>query len=294
MRLYTTSQGIAKAIDDETLALLDLPYADIGALLTEDPELKSLASAGVIGTLPLSDAQVLAPILRPSKIICMSANYHSHLDDEVAGVLKMLNPDSGDEEIQTLKETPTFFGVPSSAICGPTDPIRLPAIAPNQVDYEVEVAVVIGKGGKDLPIDQAWKHIAGLTLSNDVSARDLQGRAMRTHFFELGHAKGLDTFKPLGPCLVTRDEFSLPLDLAIETKVNGEVRQSARTSGMVHSVESSISQVSRYFTLFPGDVILTGSPSGVGFFQDKYLKYGDVVEMSAEGIGKIRNEVVHE
>ncbi len=292
MRLYTTNRGIARAVDEETLALLDLPYADIGALLTADPDLTGVATTGVKETFALSDAKVLAPILRPSKMFCMSANYHSHLDDEVSGVLKMLNPEGGGEEIQTLKKTPSFFGIPSSAICGPTDTIRLPTIAPDQVDYEVEVAVVIGRGGKDLPVDAVWKHIAGLTLSNDVSARDLQRQAMSTHFFELGHSKGLDSFKPLGPCLVTRDEFSLPLDLAIETKVNDEVRQSARTTGMVHSVESCIAEISRYFTLFPGDVILTGSPSGVGFFQGKFLKPGDVVEMSAQGIGKIRNEVV--
>lgn len=292
MRLYTTDRGIAKQVDEDTLGVLDLPHADLGSLLAIDPALSTIADAPVRETVAISEATLRAPIPRPSKVFCMSANYHSHLDDEVAGVLKMLNPEGGDDQIKVLKSTPSFFGVPSSAITGPNDPIRLPTVAPDQVDYEVEVAVVIGKGGRDVMPADAWDHIAGFTLSNDVSARDLQQQAMSTPFFELGHAKGLDTFKPLGPCLVTRDAFSRPLDIAIETKINGELRQSARTTGMVHSVENSIAEISRYFTLNPGDVILSGSPAGVGFFQGKFLKAGDVVEMTAEGVGTLRNEVV--
>jgi len=291
MRLYTTDRGVAKQVDEDTLAVLDLPHADLGSLLTIDPDLSTIADAPVRETVPISEVTLRAPVPRPSKVFCMSANYHSHLDDEVAGVLKMLNPEGGDDQIKALKSTPTFFGVPTSAVTGPNDSIKLPAIAPDQVDYEVEVAAVIGKGGRDIKPADAWDHIAGFTLSNDVSARDLQQQAMSTPFFELGHAKGLDTFKPLGPCLVTRNAFSQPLDIAIETKVNGDLRQVARTSGMVHSVEKSIAEISTYFTLNPGDVILTGSPSGVGFFQGKFLKPGDIIEMTAESIGTLCNKV---
>jgi len=292
MRLYTTDRGIAKQVDEDTLAVLNLPHADLGSLLTIDPDLSTIADAPVRETVPISEVPLRAPIPRPSKVFCMSANYHSHLDDEVAGVLKMLNPEGGGDQIKALKSTPTFFGVPSSAVTGPNDSIKLPVIAPDQVDYEVEVAAIIGKGGRDIEPADAWDHIAGFTLSNDVSARDLQQQAMSAPFFELGHAKGLDTFKPLGPCLVTRDVFSQPFDIAIETKINGEVRQAARTTDMVHSVEASIAEISRYFTLNPGDVILTGSPAGVGFFQGNFLKSGDTIEMTAEGIGTLRNEVV--
>ncbi len=292
MRLYSTDRGIAKLLEEETLGILDLPHNDLGELLTAEPALTSVAKAAVKETVALSDIKLRPPVQRPSKIFCMSANYHSHLDDEVAGVLKLLNPQGGDEQIEALKSTPSFFGVPSSAITGPNDPIRLPKVAPDQVDYEVEVAIVIGEGGRDIEPSDVWNHIAGLTLSNDVSARDLQQQAMSTPFFELGHAKGLDTFKPLGPCLVTRDEFPRPLDIAIETKINGEVRQIARTTGMVHSIENSIAEISRYFTLNPGDVILTGSPAGVGFFQQSFLKPGDMIEMTAEHIGTLRNEVI--
>lgn len=292
MRLYTTDRGVAKQVDEDTLAVLNLPHADLGSLLTIDPDLSTIADAPVRETVPISEATLRAPVPRPSKVFCMSANYHSHLDDEVAGVLKMLNPEGGDDQIKALKATPTFFGVPSSAVTGPNDSIKLPAIAPDQVDYEVEVAAIIGKGGRDIEPADAWDHIAGFTLSNDVSARDLQQQAMSTPFFDLGHAKGLDTFKPLGPCLVTRDAFSQPLNIAVETKVNGEVRQAARTTDMVHSIEASIAEISRYFTLNPGDIILTGSPAGVGFFQGNFLKSGDTIEMTAEGIGTLRNEVV--
>ena len=207
MRLYTTDHGIAKQADDNTLDILDLPFADLGALLEADPTLAIAENANSKEKISLAEVTLRAPILRPSKVFCMSANYHSHLDDEVAGVLKMLNPEGGDDQIKALKSTPSFFGVPSSAITGPNDPIKLPDVAPNQVDYEVEVATIIGKGGRDIQPSDAWEHIAGFTLSNDVSARDLQQQAMSTPFFELGHAKGLDTFKPLGPCLVTQDEF---------------------------------------------------------------------------------------
>ncbi len=291
MRLYTTNHGIAKQVDHDTLGILELPYADLGELLLADPNLETITGADVCETVPLSATTLRAPIPRPSKMFCMSANYHSHLDDEVAGVLKALDPEGGDNQINALKSTPTFFGVPSSAVTGPNDPIRLPAVAPDQVDYEVEVAAVIGKGGGNIHPTDAWAHIAGFTLSNDVSARDLQQKAMSTPFFELGHAKGFDTFKPLGPCLVSRDEFTRPLDIAIETKINGKTRQVARTSGMVHSVEKSIAEISTYFTLTPGDVILTGSPAGVGFFQGAFLKPGDTIEMTAEGIGTLHNKV---
>ena len=140
-----------------------------------------------------------------------------------------------------------------------------------------------------------WQHIAGLTLSNDVSARDLQAKAMTSQTHELAHAKGLDGFKPLGPALVTIDEFdttSGPLDLMLETKVNGEVRQHESTADMLFDIPASVAYVSKYFTLEPGDVILTGSPAGVGVVSQTFLRPGDVVELSAEGVGSFTQHVV--
>lgn len=170
--------------------------------------------------------------------------------------------------------------------------IVLPEIAPAMVDYEIEVAAVIGCGGSNLSVEQAQEAVAGLTLANDVSARDLQRRAMSGHELEFGHAKGLDGFKPMGPCLVTLDEFSEPLNSHIEARVNGEVKQSAELRHLIHDIPACVSYISRFHTLKPGDVILTGSPAGVGFFQGQFLKAGDQVEMSASGIGIISNRVV--
>ena len=132
----------------------------------------------------------------------------------------------------------------------------------------------------------------GYTLANDVSARDIQLKAFTGQEFTLTHAKGLDGFKPLGPALVTADEFEDPIDIQIEARVNGELRQDARTSDFVHPLSRCIAYVSRYMRLDPGDVILTGSPAGVGFFRGIFLKAGDVVEMRADRIGTLRNRVI--
>jgi len=213
----------------------------------------------------------------------MGINYQGHVD-EIGPLLKALK--------QELPTEPVFFSVPSSAVSPPNGDIVLYDLAPDAVDYEIELAVIIGRGGKDIAKEDAWQHVAGLSLSNDVSARDLQRIAMTSQTHELGHAKGLDGYKPLGPGLVTVDEFALPLDILIETRVNGELRQSAKTSDMLHDIPASVAHVSKFFTLEPGDLILTGSPAGVGHFQGKYLQAGDLAELAAEGVGTIQQRVV--
>jgi 2-keto-4-pentenoate hydratase/2-oxohepta-3-ene-1,7-dioic acid hydratase in catechol pathway len=185
---------------------------------------------------------------------------------------------------------------------GPNDPIVLPSRWPDQVDYESELAVVIGRSARDVGEGEVWDHVAGVTMANDVSARDIQLEAFGGHEMTLTHAKGLDGFKPMGPCLVTLDELDVTgaggnrgsacLDVHIGCAVNGEQRQDARTADLVHDVPRCVSYVSQYMRLDPGDVLLTGSPAGVGFFQGKFLRAGDVVETSGEGIGTMRNEVV--
>jgi len=187
---------------------------------------------------------------------------------------------------------PVFFLVPGSAVGGPDQPIVLPDFAHDQVDYEVELAVVIGRGGSRIRESDALGHVVGYTLANDVSARDIQLKAMTGQEFTLTHAKGLDGFKPLGPALVTADEFEDPIDIQIEARVNGELRQDARTNDFVHSIPKCIAYVSRYMRLDPGDVFLTGSPAGVGFFRGVFLKAGDVVELTADRIGTLRNSII--
>jgi len=283
MKIFATNQGIAREAADGTLEILELDESDLGAILQEDPELRRVRDGAVRKRVALEDVELRAPLARPGKIICIGINYASHVE-EMRPVLERMGA-----EVPT---NPVFFLVPGSAVCGPDEPIVLPDFAHDQVDYEVELAVVIGLGGSRIAEADAIRHVVGYTLANDVSARDIQMKAMTGQEFTLTHAKGLDGFKPLGPALVTADEFDDPIDIHIETRVNGEIRQDARTNDFVHSIPRCISYVSRYMRLDPGDVILTGSPAGVGFFRGVFLKAGDVVEMTADRIGTLRNKII--
>jgi 2-keto-4-pentenoate hydratase/2-oxohepta-3-ene-1,7-dioic acid hydratase in catechol pathway len=210
---------------------------------------------------PLADVRLLAPILA-SKVVCMGKNYAAHAE-EMGGV---------------APEDPVIFLKPNTAIIGPNVAIQLPADA-NPVHHEGELAIVIGRPCKDVPASRAAENILGYTIANDVSARDQQrkdGQWMR--------AKGHDTFCPVGPWIDTSID---PFDLDLRTEVNGQVRQHSRTSLMIHDVGAIIEWVSAVMTLLPGDLILTGTPEGVGPIED-----GDVVNITIEGIGTLSNPVV--
>ncbi len=283
MKIFSTTEGIAREAADGTLEILELGDVEIGLLLQDDPNLDSVRKAAVRKCVALGEVELCAPIARPGKIICIGINYRSHVD-EMKPVFERLGVKS--------PTNPVFFLVPGSAVNAPEKPIILPDFAHDQVDYEVELAVIIGRGGSRIAAADALDHVAGYTLANDVSARDIQQKAMAGQEFTLTHAKGLDGFKPLGPAMVTRDEFEDPIDIHLETRVNGELRQDARTNDFVHSIPTCIEYVSRYMRLDPGDVMLTGSPSGVGFFRGIFLKPGDVVELTADRIGTLRNPIV--
>lgn len=210
---------------------------------------------------PLADVRLLAPILA-SKVVAMGKNYAAH-----AAEMGSAPP-----------ESPVIFIKPNTSIIGPGLPIQLPPSA-SEVHHEGELAIVIGRPCKDVPASRAAEVILGYTIGNDVSARDHQradGQWTR--------AKGHDTFCPLGPWIVTDLD---PSDLAIRTEVNGEVRQSSRTSLLLHDVGAIVEWVSAVMTLLPGDVILTGTPEGVGPIVD-----GDTVSVTIEGIGTLSNPVV--
>ena len=212
-------------------------------------------------TWPLADVRLLAPILA-SKVVCMGKNYAAHAA-EMGGV---------------APEDPVIFLKPNTAIIGPNVPIQLPADA-FPVHHEGELAAVIGRPCKDVPAAKAAENILGYTIANDVSARDQQkkdGQWMR--------AKGHDTFCPVGPWIVTDLD---PADLDLRTEVNGELRQHSRTSLMIHDIGAIIEWVSAVMTLLPGDLILTGTPEGVGPIED-----GDIVSITIEGIGTLTNPVV--
>lgn len=209
---------------------------------------------------PLSDVRLLAPIL-PTKVIAVGRNYAKHAEE------------FGNE----VPAEPMIFLKPSTSVIGPNAPIKLPP-ASSRVDFEGELAVVIGQPIKNIPVDRAQAAILGYTIANDVSARDLQQTDG-----QWDRAKGFDTFCPLGPWISTDVD---PADLTLTTEVDGVVKQDARTSEMVHKVADLVAFVSSVMTLLPGDVILTGTPEGVG-----PIEAGQQVSVTIEGIGTLTNPV---
>lgn len=220
---------------------------------------------------PLAGATLLPPVLRPSKILAVGLNYAQHAAEQNA----------------KLPERPLIFSKNSSALTGPDSPIQLPRIS-EQIDYEAELAVVIGKTAKSVSADHALEYVAGYTMMNDVTARDLQ-RSER----QWARAKGLDTFAPCGPWIVTPEEIGDPHTLGIQLRVNGELRQDSNTSDLIFKIPELIEFISQDLTLLPGDIISTGTPSGVGFARHPpvFLKGGDVVEILIDRIGVLRNRV---
>ncbi len=209
---------------------------------------------------PLDDVRLLAPVL-PSKVVCLGKNYAAHAAEF-----------GGD-----VPEEPLIFLKPSTSVSGPGDPIPLLPIS-HRVDYEGELAVVIGRIARNVRAEDAFRYILGYTCGNDVTLRDLQKKDG-----QWSRAKGFDGSCPLGPWIETLLD---PNDAGVETRLNGEVRQSARTSDMVFGVATIAEFVTEFMTLLPGDVIMTGTPEGVG-----RLAPGDVVEVGVEGVGVLRNEV---
>ncbi len=224
--------------------------------------------------------KVLTPIPWTRRnVFCLGKNYAEHAR-ELEGMTANL---SG------LPERPIYFTKTASPAIGPEDPIRLfREVTGGEVDYEVELAVIIGRQGVDIPPEEAESHIFGYTILNDVSARQLQVR--HTQWFR---GKCLDTHTVIGPAVVHRNRLPLPLGLKLGTRVNGEVRQASDTSRLIFDIPTILSDLSRATTLYPGDIIATGTPSGVGmgFRPPRYLEAGDVVECWIEGIGTLRNPV---
>ena len=212
------------------------------------------------------------PVPDPDKIICIGINYADHASE--AGLAKT--------------EVPLFFAKYRNALTGPTSPILLPRVS-RKIDYEGELAFIIGSRCKDVSEQDAFQYVAGYTIMNDVSARDLQ---MRTSQYIAG--KTLDTFAPMGPGIVPASAIPDPQALTLTTRVNGQVVQHASTASMIFSVAQIIAFLSSLMTLEPGDIVATGTPSGVGFMRTPplFLRNGDVVEVEIEGIGRLRNPVV--
>lgn len=230
-------------------------------------------------TLSLADVEPLAPIPRPRQdVICLGINYKAHAD-EAAGY---------DAAFIKEKPIPIYF---SKRVCEAVAPDGMIQSHPGLVerlDYEVELAVIIGKTAKNVPAAQAADYIFGYTILNDVSARVLQTAHKQWYF-----GKSLDGFTPIGPCIVTADEIAFPPALPIRARVNGELRQDSTTDLLITGIADIIAELSSGMTLLPGTIIATGTPSGVGmgFDPPRFLKPGDVVECEIEGIGVLRNTV---
>ncbi len=275
MRLATIAVGdstVAAVVDGAGAFPVD-GYPDVGSLLADGEEgLTQARAVACTGShVSLDPARLRAPIPNPGAVFCVGLNYRGH-------ILEM-----GRE----LPEHPTLFAKLPRALSGPTDEIVLPR-ASSQVDYEGELVVVIGRGGRDISPDRAHEHIAGYTLMNDVSMRDWQYRTLQ--WFA---GKNFERSTPVGPWIVTPDELELE-EAELTVTVNGEVRQQARLSDLVFAPAALICDISRITTLEPGDLIATGTPGGVGYAMEpkRFLTDGDLVQVRVDGIGTLSNRIV--
>ena len=239
--------------------------------------------------IPQDHVRFLAPLPAPPKVLGLAVNYVEHHNEFDRG-----SPLPDDPKFTT---TPRPFLMPATCVAGPGDTIAWPSYS-RQIDHEVELAVVIGRRCHNATVQQARECIAGYTIANDISARSCthaDGRQKRPKddYFDWLHGKWADGFCPLGPCIVTADEIGDPMKLHIELAVNGEVRQSATTAAMIHDVYETVSFIIHIMTLVPGDVIATGTPSGVGMATGKWLAPGDVMTCRIEKIGELTNTIGH-
>jgi 2-keto-4-pentenoate hydratase/2-oxohepta-3-ene-1,7-dioic acid hydratase in catechol pathway len=278
------------------------PFADVLTFIRSGEEGRRsaerlVASAPAKAHVSESGVRFVAPI-RPTTLLCSGSNYSDHNKE------KANTPISGKE--------PEFFVMTADCVVGPNEPIVYDSELTKKLDCETELAVVIGKPGRHIPLDAALDHVFGYTIVNDVTARDRQVRTTPEGFtwYEVGRGKAFDTSAPLGPCIVTADEIRDPQSLTLKTRINGELRQSSSTANMIWTCAHLIHFFSVSFTLKPGMVISTGTPAGTAWSTDaelggkwqgipglvpatRYCLPGDTVECEVEGIGTLRNPVVH-
>ena len=262
------------ALPDDMLTLIDGGEAALGALA------RALAKAPAAAFAPLDRAALLAPIPRPRQnILCMGLNYADHVAEASAALGR------GPE----LPKHPIVFTKAANSVNAPDGDIPHDPAVSDKLDWEAELGVVIGRRGRGIAAADAYAHVFGYTVINDVSARDLQRRHRQ---FFIG--KSLSGFCPMGPCLVTRDEIEDPHALELWCRVNGVDKQRSSTRHQIFRIGTQLEVLSRGMWLEPGDVLATGTPSGVGFARTppEYLRPGDVVECGVEGIGVLRNRVV--
>jgi len=289
---YVSNHRESYAVQISEAQLLDVPILSKSSKEPQPPTLNGFISRGKQGIKAIDDlirnsaeterkraivelkrARILAPVASPPKIICLGLNYRDHAA----------------EQGKPPPDEPIIFMKPRTAVIGPDEAIVKPAFV-NELDYEAELAIVVGKAGKNIAEEDAKNHIFGFTCFNDVSARDIQFKDK-----QWTRGKSFDTFAPMGPCITTTDQIGDPTNLWIRTRVNGELRQDSSTHNMVFNVYDIVHQLSRVMTLEPCDVIATGTPAGVAFAmkpEPKFLTPGDVVEIEIENVGTLRNDVI--
>ena len=269
----------AMAGDSTVVDLTSIGISSIAELIAAGPAMlekatKFLHEAPATAKKPFSSTRLVSPIPRPAKLICVGLNYRDHAE----------------ETGSAIPEVPTIFNKFATAVIGPGDKIVLPKVS-KAPDYEAEFAFVIGRGGRNITPEKWREHVFGYTIVNDVSARDYQ-RA--TTQWLMG--KTFDTFAPVGPWIVTADEIEDPHALDISMTINGEVLQHSNTKNLIFKIPDLISFLSSVFTLEPGDIVSTGTPSGVGMARTppRFLRAGDTTVVKIQGIGELKNPVVAE
>jgi 2-keto-4-pentenoate hydratase/2-oxohepta-3-ene-1,7-dioic acid hydratase in catechol pathway len=273
---------------DDLLELLPPEGEAFPAMRTLAAWLASSPDAAEELAIPIDDVQLLVPIARPPKILLLAGNYAAHVVERGG---------TAAEREETFPYV--FMKPPSTTLTHPGDPIVIPQVSPDHVDWECELGVVIGRSCRDVTEAEALDYVAGYTIVNDISDRKFTPNPKRKprerdKFFDWMHGKWHDTFCPVGPCIASAEAIPDPQALALRLTVNGQTKQDASTAQMVFPVAAVIAFLSSFLTLEPGDILSTGTPSGVGSSTGTYLKPGNVVEAHIAGIGTLRNPVVAE
>ena len=277
--------GLVSA-DLQQVQPFDLPPAkrELGALPLIEMQARGEALPALLAAIALSEVQITAPLPRPRRnIFCVGKNYYAHAKEFAGSGFDSSAKSGGD-----IPADPIIFTKVPESVVGPGVAIEMPAVSVSSaIDYEAELAVIIGRGGKGIAATDAMDHVWGYTIVNDITARDWQSRHQQWHM-----GKSFDTFCPMGPWLVSADELD-GTRTTVRCYVNGEERQNASTADLIFDIPKLIETLSAGITLYPGDVIATGTPVGVGvgFKPPKYLRAGDVVRVEIDGIGSLENPV---
>lgn len=278
------SREVASAAPEIESLLQLLPGGEYRSLVEQFEQQITEELIPQIGV-PHADVQLLVPISDPSKLLLLAGNYAKHIEE------------GGGHSEERSKTFPyVFMKPPSTTLTNPGDPVRIPSVSPDQIDWELELGVIIGQQCSQVSEEEALNYVAGYTVVNDISDRAFHPNPNRAErpkdqFFDWLHGKWHDTFCPMGPCVLPATEVADPQSLHLELKVNGTIEQDASTAEMVFPVAAIISFISSYVTLEPGDIISTGTPSGVGKAKGKFLQVGDLIEAKIDKIGRLVNPV---